>query len=75
MISQLKSVDEFLCFRNFILRLKDLKPVGFQKFVNSLRGNYKKKLVKLVDFKRIVVDDETGKTEARRVVKIKRRKR
>lgn len=62
-------------FREFFLTLRDKKPKAFQAFLGKLREVYRKRLVKLVDFRRVVVDSETGKTEARRVVRIKRRGR
>lgn len=74
-MSGFKDKDEFLYFREFILSLRDKKPQAFQAFLSKLREAYKKRLARLVDYRRVVVDSESGKTEARRVVKIRRRKR
>ena len=74
LISDIKHIDEFDVFRNLIKKFKDEKKQVLFNYVDSLDEKKKDFLKEILKNKRIEINHESGKSIARIVVSVKKKK-
>ena len=69
----MKDEDEFLIFKNYLMAYKK-NPAQYQAILYNLGQDYVKKLKNVIPFQRIPIGDK-GQTQARKLVRIRRKKK
>jgi len=71
--TEIKKKDEFLYFKDFILKFKTENEEYFKQIFSKMSENSKSYLRNSFQKERVVIDPTEGVTQARRIVKIKKR--
>ena len=74
METELKQKDEFLIFQDYFLKMKDNDNARTMEIIDKLPKEKKEFLRVTLQSKRIFINPNEGKSEARRIVKPKARK-
>jgi len=70
-ISEIKSKDEFLCFKQFILKFKNEQGAIFSQIFSKMNTKSQDYIRKTIQIERVEIGENV--TEARRILKIRRK--